>query len=114
LYYEGKLYLVSDNGIVTCLRAKDGRVIWRERLGGNFSASPLIAGGRLYVASEEGRVFVIRPDEEFALMATNTLDAPILATPAACGNHLFVRTTEALFCIGGQDNSEGPKEPTKP
>lgn len=92
-----ELYVVSDKGIATCLDAKTGDVIWSERLGGNFSSSPLFADGRIYVGNRDGATFVIKPERTFELVATNQLDGQIFATPAAVGRAIYLRTDEALY-----------------
>jgi outer membrane protein assembly factor BamB len=92
-----ELYVVSDKGVATCLDARSGRPVWTERLGGNFSSSPLLADGRIYVGNRDGDTFVIRPGTTFELLATNRLDGQIFATPAALGRALYLRTDKALY-----------------
>ncbi len=92
-----ELYMVSDKGIATCLDARTGRPRWSERLGGNFSSSPLFADGRIYVGNREGQTFVLRPGAAFELLATNPLDGGIFATPAAVGRAIFLRTEKAVY-----------------
>jgi len=92
-----ELYVVSDKGIATCLDAKTGDVVWSERLGGNFSSSPLFADGRIYVGNRDGATSVIKPGRKFDLVATNQLDGQIFATPAAVGRAIYLRTDEALY-----------------
>jgi len=92
-----ELYVVSDKGIATCLDAQTGEVVWSERLGGNFSSSPLFADGRIYVGNRDGATFVIRPGRSFERLATNQLDGQIFATPAAVGRAIYLRTDEALY-----------------
>lgn len=94
-----ELYFVSDSGAAVCLDAKTGAEIWRQRLGGNFSASPIIASGRLYVCSEEGKTSVLAAGREYRLQATNELGKRIMASPAVSGNVLFLRTDKALYRI---------------
>ncbi|MFM7035077.1 MAG: PQQ-binding-like beta-propeller repeat protein [Planctomycetia bacterium] len=94
-----ELSVVSDKGIMTCLDARSGDVLWSERLGGNFSSSPLFADGRIYVGNRDGHTFVIKPGKEFDLLATNQLDGRIFATPAAVGSALYLRTDKALYRI---------------
>lgn len=91
------LYMVSDKGVATCLDAATGEPVWSERLGGNFSSSPLFADGRIYVGNRDGDTFVIRPGRAFELLATNRLDGGIFATPAAVGRALYLRTEHALY-----------------
>jgi outer membrane protein assembly factor BamB len=92
-----ELYMVSDNAIVTCLDAKTGDVLYSERLGGNVSSSPLYADGRIYVGNREGEMFVLAPGRTYKLLATNKLDGQIMASPAAVGEALYVRTEKSLY-----------------
>ena len=92
-----EVYAISDKGIATCLDAKTGDVVWSERLGGNFSSSPLFADGWIYVGNREGATFVIKPGRTFKLVSTNQLDGQIFATSAALGRAIYQRTDEALY-----------------
>src|SRR5262249_28863242 len=79
LLVDDEIYVVSDNGIATCLDARKGDTHWQQRIGGNFSASPVFADGRIYLLSEEGVATVLAPGKEFRRLATNTLDGSTLA-----------------------------------
>lgn len=92
-----ELYLVSDNGIATCVDAKTGAQHWQVRLGGNHSASPLYADGRIYFLSEEGESVVIAPGKEFRKLATNQLDGATLASMAVAGGSIFLRSQTHLY-----------------
>jgi outer membrane protein assembly factor BamB len=92
-----ELYIVSDNGIASCLDAVSGTTRWLMRLGGSYSASPLFAGGRLYFPSENGTTTVLVPGREFRRAATNTLQGALLASFAASGGSLFVRSDTHLY-----------------
>jgi len=92
-----ELYLVTDKGVATCLDARTGGVAWTERLGGNFCSSPLFADGRIYVGNRDGDTFVIKPGRTHSLEATNRLDGQIMATPAAIGAAIYLRTDKALY-----------------
>ena len=95
-----ELYFVADSGgFFTCLDAKTGAEHFRERLGGNHNASPLYAGGRIYLPGREGNVLVLEPGHRFQPIATNTLSGKIMATPAAVGRSLFIRTDRSLYRI---------------
>jgi hypothetical protein len=94
-----EVYMVSEKGVASCLDARTGAVHWTERLGGNFSSSPLHADGRIYVGNRNGETFVFRPGRQFSLEATNPLDGSIMATPAAVGRAIYVRTEAALYRI---------------
>ena len=94
-----ELYLVSDKGVATCMDAKTGEVHWSERLGGNFCSSPLFADGRIYVGNREGDMFVLQPGKALKIIATNKVDGAVMASPAAVGKSLFVRTDRTLYRI---------------
>ena len=91
--------LHQDSGVVTCLDAKTGELIWRERLPGlgNYSASPIHAEGRLYFFNENGHCPVIAAGREFKLLADNKLEGGFMASPAAAGKALFVRSKTHLY-----------------
>src|SRR5262249_23071265 len=76
------IYFVNDLGIAACAVAKTGQIVWDERLGGNFSASPVMIDGKIYAASEEGTVYVFQASPTFHLLAKNVLDEGFIATPA--------------------------------
>lgn len=94
-----ELYVVSDTSTATCFDAQTGRTNWEQRLIGNFSASPIIANGRIYFCSEEGRTTVIAPGREFKQLAVNQLSERIMASPAVSGDAVFLRTDKALYRI---------------
>jgi outer membrane protein assembly factor BamB len=93
------LYGLDDNGVATCWEAKTGQVVWNERIGGNYSASPLAAEGRLYFFSEEGKTTVVAAGREFRKLAENHLEAGFMASPAVSGKALFLRTKTHLYRI---------------
>ncbi|HVW37648.1 MAG TPA: PQQ-binding-like beta-propeller repeat protein [Pirellulales bacterium] len=93
------LYMLNEAGIVTCLDAKSGEVVWKHRLGGNYSSSPVSAEAHIYLNTEDGESHVIAAGPKFKLLATNHLDAGCMATPAIAGKALFHRTKTHLYCI---------------
>jgi outer membrane protein assembly factor BamB len=93
------LFTVDDSGIASCLEARTGNEVWRERAGGNFSASPLLAEGRLYLCNEEGKTVVVAASREFKKLAENTLADGFMASPAVAGKALILRTKTALYRI---------------
>ncbi len=95
-----ELYLITDNGIATCVDAKTGKEYWRTRIGGNHSASPIYADGRIYFLSEEGESVVIAPGKQFKHLATNQLDGQTLASMAVSSGSIFVRSQTHLYRIG--------------
>ncbi len=93
------LYVVSDRGVATCLDAKSGDVIWSERLEGNFSASPILADGKIYFQSEDGVGYVVKAGKTFDLLAKNDLKERTLASYAVADGAIFLRSAEHLFRI---------------
>ena len=95
-----EIYFVSDDGgVFTCLDAATGEEHYRKRLGGRHAASPLYADGRIYLCDRAGTTHVIRPGTHFELLATNRLNSGCMASPAALGRSLFLRTEEAMICL---------------
>ena len=104
LFYEGRLYVLYDRGLVSCYDAKTGRVLYdRERLpkGFAFTSSPWAAGGRIFCLNEDGVCYVLRAGDQFELLHTNTLadDDMCMATPALVSDRLLIRTSARLYCI---------------
>jgi outer membrane protein assembly factor BamB len=98
----GRLFLVSDGGVATCLDAATGSIHWEERLGGNHWASPLAADRRVYFFNQEGQAFVVEAADQIRLLATNRLDSGLVASPAVSGASLFLRTETHLYRVGQQ------------
>jgi len=97
------LYMVSNNGTVSCVEAKNGNIVWRERLGGKYLASPIHAADRIYLFNRNAETTVIEAGRAFKPLATNSLDGTILqATPAVAGDALFLRTATHLYRIEGE------------
>jgi outer membrane protein assembly factor BamB len=100
---DGKLlYVVTDKGILWCMDLQTGENIYGpQRLAvGTYSSSPLLADGKLYITSEDGLTSVVKAGPAFELLAENPLEGFTLASPAAAHGQLFLRTGEALYCIG--------------
>ena len=93
------IFMTSEGGIATCLDAKTGKAIRQQRLKGEFSSSPLSADGRIYSSNQDGSTFVLSADREFELLATNTLDAGCMASPAVYGKAIYLRTKTHLYRI---------------
>lgn len=102
LAYENRLYLWADNGVVSCLRLDDGKLVWRKRVGGTYSGSPICVAGRLYAISDEGDVVVLATGEKFQLLGKNSLGEPSRSTPAVADGTLYLRTYSHLFSVGGK------------
>jgi outer membrane protein assembly factor BamB len=92
-----ELYVVTDGGIATCVDAKSGSLIWQQRLGGTYSASPVFADGRIYFLAEQGVTTVIAPGRTFQKLAANALDGGLLASMAISGGSMFLRTDTHLY-----------------
>ena len=93
-----ELYVVSDDGIASCLNAKTGELHWKKRVGGNFSASLLHAEGRIYMLDENGKTYVFAPTkEEYHELAVNEVPGRSLASIAAADSALFLRTDKAVY-----------------
>lgn len=97
--HKDLLLAIDDNGVATCWEAQTGTMVWNERVGGNYSSSPLLADGRFYVFSEEGKATVLAADRKFAKLAENTLEDGFMASPAVSGKSLILRTKTALYRI---------------
>jgi outer membrane protein assembly factor BamB len=100
LYYKGRVFSLASSGILRCGDAKDGKVLWEERVKGPLSASPVAADGKIYVVSDNGATTVVEAGDKFKVLATNNLDDEILATPAIADGCLFLRSDKFLYCIG--------------
>ncbi|MCA9084948.1 MAG: PQQ-binding-like beta-propeller repeat protein [Planctomycetaceae bacterium] len=94
-----RLYTVTDNGIAACLNAADGSEIWKARLTGDFSASPLLAEGRVYFFGQNGTTTVLAEGDELQELAKNDLAEGFMASPAVAGKALFLRSEKALYRI---------------
>jgi len=106
---DGLLYMVSDDGAVTCLEPATGERVWRERIGGQYAASPICGDGRLYFFNQQGKATVLKPGRAFQPLATNTLATGLMASPAVTGKALILRTKTHLYRI-----EEGAAPPQKP
>jgi len=102
LVYRGILYVVSSNGVLMAFESDTGKRIYRRRIGdrgGEYSASPVAADGRLYLTSEDGDIFVVKAGREYELLAANSMAEVCLATPAISDGQMFVRTTRHLIAL---------------
>jgi outer membrane protein assembly factor BamB len=104
LFYEGRLYVLYDRGLVSCFEAKTGKLHYdRERLpnGFAFTSSPWAAGGKIFCLNEDGVCFVFRAGDKFELLHTNKLadDDMCMATPALAGDRLLIRTAARVYLM---------------
>ena len=100
VFANGLLFMANDTGIVTAVDAKNGERVWQHRVPGVFSASPIVAGDRVYFVSEGGRTLVMRAGRTAEVLAENDLDARLVASPAASRGRLFLRSDDRIFAIG--------------
>ncbi len=103
LLYGDYLYVMRWNGILGVYEARTGTRAYQQRLGQGataFTASPVASGGHIYFATEDGEVYVIKAGPTFELVATNKLDAAMLATPAISEGRLFIRTKDEILAFG--------------
>ncbi len=95
-----ELFMVSDKGFASCLDAKTGKPHWQERLNGDFSASPVLADGHIYLCDQDGKTDVVAASTTYKLEAVNMLDDGCMASPAIVGDAIYLRTKTNLYCIG--------------
>ena len=103
LLYKGVVFLVRSGGIATSLDARTGKVLKQARLMGaleDYYSSPIGVDGKVYIASEHGKVVVLSATGEWEILAINHFDSDIFATPAVSGRHLYIRTQDAVYAIG--------------
>jgi outer membrane protein assembly factor BamB len=102
------LFMVNDAGIATALEARTGALVWRERIGGTHSASPLTGDGRVYFFDEEGKTTVIDAGRQFKVLAENHLDEGFMGSPAVSDRTLFLRTRTHLYAISDAAQAAAP------
>lgn len=100
LVLNDELYFVSDTGVATCLDARSGNPRWTKRLGGDFSASPVAAEGRIYFQNEAGITYVVKAGTDYELLSTNDIGERSLASPAVADGVIFLRSESHLWRIG--------------
>ncbi len=109
LQNDGFLYVTLDAGVASCFRCKDGEPVWKARLGGTFSSSPVLVGDLIYATNEEGVTHIFRADpKKFEKVAENQLGESVFATPAICDGRIYMRVAhqedgkrqEYVYCIG--------------
>lgn len=102
-----KMYLLGDGGIMRCVEFKTGKVIYEERVEGTqgsakFFSSPVAADGKIYCASQQGDLIVLKAGPKFEKIAASKLDGPVNSVPAIGDKRIFVRTANSLYCIGAK------------
>ncbi len=99
LGYDGKIYSLADAGVLTCLDVRSGNELGKRRIGGKFSASPLLIGDFIYLCSHEGVVTIVRANTDMEVVATNEMEEQLMASPAVDREHLLIRGEKHLYCI---------------
>ncbi len=100
LVYGGRVYAANGQGFVSCADSKTGKELFKERVKGAFSASPIAGDGKIYCLNETGVCTVLKADSnEFDILATNDLGEETLATPAIANGLIFIRTDKAVYAI---------------
>jgi outer membrane protein assembly factor BamB len=103
LIAKGNLvFLWGDRGIVTCIDGPSGKQMWQQRVGGNYSGSPVLVGDRLYAISMTGDVVVIAASDKYEELGRVSLGDPSRATPAVAGGRMYLRTEQYLYSLGGK------------
>ena len=100
--YGDEMYVLANQGVITAYNAKTGERLYQERVankGGSFSASPIAADGKIYLASEDGEVHVLKAGAKYELLSTNEIGEVMMATPAISDGMIFIRAQNHLFAI---------------
>jgi outer membrane protein assembly factor BamB len=99
VYDAGILYMASDVGAVTAIDAATGKRIWRQRVDGIFSASPVAGDGKIYFVSETGETIVLKAGRQAEVLARNDIGERLIASPAVSDGAIYLRSDDRLFCI---------------
>lgn len=96
---DGKMYMVHDRGMATCLDAMTGKVIWKEKLSGNFNSSPVYAAGNIYFFNVKGECTIIKPGDSFQKVAENSIGETVKTVPVFVNGKMILRTEKNLYLI---------------
>lgn len=96
---DGLLYMVTDDGVVSCIDPKNGERIWKKAIGGKYASSPIFGDGRLYFCSKQGKTTIVEPGREYKELAANELPGGFWASPAVSGKALYLRTKTHLVRV---------------
>ena len=97
-----RLLVPLDQGILRCLSTETGTDLWSKRLGGDITASPVLADEKIFVTNEAGTTFVLQSGATFKQLAANDAGQSCFSTPAICGGRIYLRTDHQLLCIGSE------------
>lgn len=98
---EELMYLFNDKGIASAMELSTGDIVWQERIGGEFSSSPILVGDRILIVNDAGEALVLKAGQEFELLGKTSLGQPSRATPAVANGMIFLRAESKLFCLPG-------------
>jgi outer membrane protein assembly factor BamB len=96
---DGRMYMVHDRGMATCIDAKTAKVIWKQELKGNFNSSPVYAGGNIYFFNVKGDCTIIKPGDSFQLVAENSISETVKAVPVFINDKMVLKTEKHLYLI---------------
>jgi outer membrane protein assembly factor BamB len=99
LLVDDLIFVINDTGIASCIEAKTGNIVWQKRIGGEYSASPVYADGKIWLFSEEGKTTVLRTGRTCEVLAENQLNEGFMASPAVVGKAFYLRTRTHLYRI---------------
>ncbi len=102
---NGKLFMFNDKGIASCVRAKDGKILWQQRIKTTFAASPIFDGEHIFAFSEKGQIYAFQPSGEYELIEETELGDGFKASPAVAGDRLILRSISKLYCLKGKSQN---------
>jgi outer membrane protein assembly factor BamB len=102
VYANGLVFLATNPGTAICIDAKNGKEVWKERLGDAFRATPLVAEGRIYFFAKDGKATIVEADRTLKTVGQGDLGEDLMASPAAAHGSLFIRTKGHLYRIASQ------------
>jgi outer membrane protein assembly factor BamB len=103
------IFLWSDAGVVSCLQAPSGEIRWQERVGGDYFASPVCVGNRLFGVSALGEVVVLAATNRFEILGRNPLGETTHSSPAVAGGRMYIHTASHLISVGGSKSTSAPR-----
>ncbi len=116
--YGDYLHVLANQGVLTVYNAKTGERVYQQRIadkGGSYSASPIVANGNLYLASEDGEVHVVKTGAKYELVSTNEIGEIMMATPAVSDGMIFIRGQHHVFAVAAKPDvkTDGKKQSAK-
>ncbi|MEW6125971.1 MAG: PQQ-binding-like beta-propeller repeat protein [Acidobacteriota bacterium] len=112
ILYKGLVYLISDKGILTCVDAQSGKVIYeggRVPVPASFMASPVAFGDKILITSDDGDTFVVKAGPQHEIIRTNSVGEPVFATPALANGKIYIRGEKHLYCIANKASATAGK-----